>query len=587
MGKRGPQPTPTAVLEKRGSWRAKQRKKTAAAAARPSPIIPSVEAVPIFDVNESIKMVPGYDPFVGAAEYYFDAIAAERAIRFFHEELTHVKGVKARSPFYLEQWQQAIVANLFGWKHKTTDLRRYRKLGEWIPRKNGKSPFAAGIIVYILFEDGEPGAEVYGAASEYQQASLVFAHARGMVANNPRLLDKCKIYAGQAKAIQLDEDWSTYRVVSSDAMSAHGWNTHAGVVDELHTQVNRELLDALNTSTAARLQPLIITLTTADYDRESICNEEYDYAVKVRDGAIDDPTYLPVIYEASRDDDWKDPATWRKANPNLGVSVSLDYIERECQKAIDRPTYENTFKRLHLNIRTTQCNAWRALDDWLATDEGVDPIAWRAEQLEALKGSRCIAGFDLSQTRDITALSMLFITGEQEYTVVPWFWIPGESADVNERRDRVPYATWARQGFVEMTDGNSVDYDRVRDVLNVLRTDYDIVEVAGDPYNAMQLSHDLMADGFQVVHVRQAMISMSPGTKEFDRLAARHRIHHGQNPVLKWMASNVEIDQDRRENIMPKKASERARIDGIAATIIALTRAMAIEPAFTPGVYAL
>lgn len=526
------------------------------------------------------RLLPDYDPIATASPgEWFDAKAAVHAIEFFPECLQHIEGKFSGFQFHLEKWQQAIISCLFGWK-RADGSRRYREAFIGIPRGNGKTPLAAGICIYALLCDGEPGAQIYGAASTVDQAALLFRQAKGMIEREPELDGRCSINRSY-KSIALKSDFaSVYRVVSSDTGGKHGYVPHLVICDELHEWVGRDLMDAFESAfaKAGRRQPLLLHITTRDFDRPSICNDKWAHAEKVRKGSIEDSAFLPILFQAGDRDKWQDEKTWEKCNPNIDVSVDRLSLSRMCEKAKNEPSYENTFKRLHLNMKTTQRNAWPTYEDWLKTNADVtDPLAWRKEQMQLLAGRKCYAGFDLSQVRDITALVLLFPDGNGGYINLPWFWIPGESADIAERRDRVPYSAWARQGFVEFTGGNAVDYTRIREVLNELAAKFDLVEVAGDPYNAHQLSQDLMKDGFNIIHVRQAMVSMSPGTKELDRLAANHKMHHGQNPVLRWMAGNVEIEEDKRENRMPKKSSENARIDGIAATIIALVRAMADE----------
>ncbi len=488
---------------------------------------------------------------------------------FFHEDLTHVKGALARQPFILEDWESAIIVNLFGWMHPKTGLRRYREALVMVGRKNGKTPMAAGILLYTLFRDDEPGAEVYGAASEYKQASLVFEHARGMVFQNSELRASCQVYNGQAKSVQLGEEtgFSTYRVISSDAYSSHGYNTHAAVVDELHTQANRDLVDALMTSTGAREQPLVVYITTSDFEREgSICNEKHAYACQVRDGIITDRSFLPVIYEASRDDDWTDPKVWAKANPNMGVSVSREYLERECKRAQDLPTYENTFKRLHLNIRTEQDIRWLSMDQWDAGDGAVDPAS--------LEGAMCFAGLDLATTTDVAALVLLFPGDDGTFDVLPYFWAPKDGATKRQKRDRVPYLTWARQGFLELTDGNVVDYDVIRKRVKELSETYNIRELAIDRWNSTQLQTQLMGDGLEVVKFGQGFASMTAPSKELEKLVLGCKLRHGGNPVLRWMASNVSVEQDAAGNLKPSKKKSTEKIDGIVSLVMALGRAL-------------
>jgi len=560
-------------LEKRGSWVAKAKKKALRPKpkARPKPKLPKIG-----NLAEIIKTLPNYDPYRGADDYYFDEDTALAAIEFFHKKIVHIKGAKTGEPFILEVWEQAIIANLFGWKSKETGFRRYQECFIEVGRKNGKTPLAAGILLYLLFEDGEPGAEIYGAASEYKQASLVFTHAHGMVNRESSLSDRCKVFKGQSKAIELgqpgDDDYGVYRVVSSEAFSAHGWNTHAAVVDELHTQPNRDLVDALSTSTAAREQPLLIYITTSDFEREgSICNEKEDHALDVCNGVIEDLSFLPVVYQAQLEDDWTKLETWKKANPNLGVSVSLDFIERECKRAQETPAYENTFKRLHLNIRTEQDVRWLALSDWDACGGVVLP--------EALYGKSCYAGIDLSSKTDITAFELYF---PDEQKVLSYFWVPKENAHKREIKDKVQYTAWANQDWIKLTPGNVVDYNIVMTDIADIASKYKIEGIGFDRWGFEAVRQQLVGCGVPesiMVAFGQGFASMSEPTKELERLILAGLINHGGNPVLRWMASNVAVEMDPAGNLKPSKKKSTERIDGIVALIIAIGLASTTPPA--------
>ncbi|KKL20610.1 hypothetical protein LCGC14_2453730, partial [marine sediment metagenome] len=349
-------------------------------------------------LDKIIRLIPGYDPVSTAGECTFDEKAAQHVIDFFTECLTHVKGDMKGQPFILQPWEQAIVANLFGWK-QPDGARRYREAFIFIPRKNGKTTLTAGIVLYTLFCDGEPGAEIYSAAKDREQAALLYEQAKGMVLQEPELSSRSTLYATY-KSIVIASEGSSYKAISAEASTKYGYNTHLAIIDELHAQHNRELVDVLMTSTGARRQPLIIHITTSDYERESICNEKHLQASKVRDGITKDPSFLPVIYEATIDDDWADPKVWAKANPNLDVSLPTKYLERECQHAKEVPAYENTFKRLHLNIRTEQATRWISMESWDACDEKID--------LADLVGRDCYAGLDLASKIDVASFVLLF-----------------------------------------------------------------------------------------------------------------------------------------------------------------------------------
>lgn len=507
-----------------------------------------------------LRLIPGYDPFGTAGDCTWDEAAGMKPIQFFEQHLHHVKGDLSGKPFQLQPWQQAIVGNLFGWK-RPDGSRRYREAFIFVPRKNGKTPAAAGIGNYVLYCDEEQGAECYCAAVDREQANLVFSWSKQMVAMDPDLNRNSKVFI---RSIVRDEVGSFFKVLSADAPGKHGQNSHLVIIDELHAQPNRDLIDVLTTSTGARRQPLIIYLTTSDYHRESICNEKYDYACKVRDGVINDPAFLPVIYEAKPDDDWQDPAVWKKANPNFGVSLFPEYVERECRKAKDSPAYENAFKRLQLNMRTQQDVRWLKIEIWDRGEGDVDR--------DALVGHECVGGLDLASTTDIAAFVLLFREPSGGFIVLPHFWIPEESAVERERRDRVPYVTWANHGLLEMTEGNAIDYDVIRRQIVNLGKLYHIQQIAVDRWNAQQLSNQLQQDGLDLVAYPQNFQSMSPASKELERLLLTGRLNHGGNPILRWMASNVAVRTDAAGNIKPCKQKSTEKIDGIVALIMAIGR---------------
>lgn len=499
--------------------------------------------------------LPGYDAFTTAGDLYeFDCVAADAAVGFF-SDMQFIEGDKAGQPFKLEGWQQAIIGALFGWKHADTGLRRYREAFIYVPRKNGKSPLAAGIVNIGLFVDDEPGAQIYSAAAEREQAALVYRHASGMIARDETLAAIATCYRSM-KSIEIPRTNTVYKALSADAETKHGFSTHIAVVDELHAHKNGDLVDVLQTSMGARSQPMLVHITTADFDRPSVCNKKHDYACKVRDGILDDPSFLPVVYEASEDDDWTDPEVWAKSNPNLGVSLKREYLERECKRAQNEPSYENTFKRLHLNIKTQQDVRWLPMAKWDGCDSAPVP------------DGPCYAGLDLASTTDVAALVLYW---PETNSVVPWFWIPGDNAEKRERRDGVPYLTWSRQEMVTLTPGNVIDYNYIRQQINELAETYNIERIGYDPWNATHLAQQLQdEDGLPMVSFRQGYVSMNEPCKEFERLIVSGKLKHGGNPVLRWMASNATAKIDPSGNIKPDKAKSTEKIDGIVASIMAV-----------------
>ncbi len=524
--------------------------------------------------RELLLDIPGYDPFTQAGDCWFDDEAAQLAMDFFPECLTHIKGPKTGQPFILETWQKSIIANLFGWK-RPDKTRRYRSLFELVPRKNGKTPFAAGIVLYCLLCDHEGGAEIYSAAADRDQAKLVFGWARGMARGHEALSARIRPYQNSLVEIvpgTTEDTGSFYKPISADAFTKHGYNASLVVVDELHAQPNRELVDVLETSTAARSQPLMIYITTSDYQRESICNEKYDYACKVRDGIIDDMSFLPVIYEATRDDDWTDPKVWEKANPNLGISVSLDYIKAACQKAQESPPFENTFKRLHLNIQTEQDVRWLSMEKWKLCDELIAP--------EDLIGKSCYGAMDLSTVSDIACYMKLFPLEDGRFVFLPKFYVPEENAWKREKKDRVPYITWAKQGFITLTPGDVVDYSYIKKDLEEDWVKYQMEALAFDRWNFEALRQQFLAVGIpgdKMISFGQGFVSLSAPSKEFEKLVISGKLIHNNNPVLKWMASNVSVELDAAGNFKPSKKKSSEKIDGIVAAIMALGQSMTQE----------
>jgi phage terminase large subunit-like protein len=524
-----------------------------------------------------MDLIPGYDPYRDARGFAFDAERADRVVDFFSTQLVFIEGKKAGQPFVLEDWQAAWVGCLFGWVD-SKGLRRYRECLDYVPRKNGKSPIVGGIMDYVLFCDGEPGAQCYCAAADREQASIVFRHAAGMVERNPALTRECVIYRSLRS---MEFAGSFARVLTSEAASKHGYNSHLVIVDELHAQPDRELVDVLTSSTGTREQPIVIYVTTADFDRPSICNDKLDYAKKVRDGLINDPRFLPVIYETPEDADWEDEAVWRAANPGMGSIKSLDYMRRECAKAKDEPSYQGTFRRLELNQRTPTQSVWIDMTQWDACQGEID---W-----DRLKDVECWGGLDLSASRDVTALVLCWPNADMgplgvRTVVRAWHWIPEDVAAAKEKTDRVPYRQWHDEGLVEFTPGNVTDYGFIR---AALRDDilplFAMKDLGADPWNATHLITELTEqDGVPVVAFRQGFVSMSGPAKEFERLVAGGKLLHDGNPLLRWQVSNAVVRRDPAGNIKPDKEKSSQRIDGLVASIMSVGRA-SVESANDKG----
>ena len=518
--------------------------------------------------------VAGYDPAREASECWYDAQAAQRAVDFFPKFLRHVEGKLAGQPFHLEPWQAEIIKTLFGWK-RPDGTRRYRVCYIEIPRKNGKSCLAAGIALYLLLSDGEFGAQVYSAASDRDQASLVFNMAAAMIRQCPAMARRLRIL-DSIKRIRYVERNSYYRAIAADAGGSHGFNPHGIIFDELHTQRTRELWDVLRTGTGARQQPVTVAITTAGHDRLSICYELHEYARQVRDGVVPDASFLPVLYGAEDSDDWRDEAVWRKANPNLGVSVSLDYLRDEAARAQESPLYENTFRNLHLNQWTQQLTRYIPMHLWDRCRESGEPQ----------RDTPCYGGLDLAKTQDLTAWVLVFPRSDGTYLVRPQFWIPEAAARERERQHGRPYSLWAKQGLITLVPGQVMDYRLVREQINADARAFELRQIAYDPWNATQLAVELREeDGLECLEFRQTIGNFNEPTRFLLDLVREGQLLHDGHAVLRWNADCLEVEQDKSGNVRPVKPLQMtpARIDGMVALIMALGLALRTPEPMAPG----
>jgi len=511
--------------------------------------------------------------------------AAERAIIFF-QGLRHTAGQWAGEPFQILPWQTKVLTDVFG-TLKSDGTRQYQKVYIEIPKKNGKSEFAAGLALYLLVADGEPAAQVYSAATDRDQAGIVYHAAKIMVEETPELSLRCSVLDG-TKRITVPRTNSFYRVLSSETYSKHGYNISGLVVDEVHAHKDRGLIDVLTKgSGAARRQPLFIFITTAGIDRNSICWEMHEYALRVlkfrypkkydwvQGQPIDDPSFYAVIYGLRDDEDWMDEKNWYKANPALGHILKIEEFRKSFQEAQANIAEENLFKQLRLNIWVKSSLRWMKMSDWDASVGEIDE--------DQLKMQDCYAGLDLASTSDLAALSLVF-PREDHYETIMRYWMPADNAREKERHDQVPYSQWERDEFITLTHGNVIDYEFIQNEINALRMQFNIRELAYDPWNATKLIQDLQKDGFTADTKREEGISLIPvgvgyyktmsgPTKELMNQILKKNLWHGGNPVLRWNADNTIVMMDNLGNIKPIKPKGAMKIDGIIALIMALDRA--------------
>ena len=497
---------------------------------------------------------------------HYDKSKADFAVNFI-QCLCHTKGTWAGKKFELIDWQERIIRDLFG-VIKPNGYRQFNTAYVEIPKKMGKSELAAAVALLLCCGDGEQRAEVYGAASDRQQASIVFDVAADMVRMCPALNKRVKIL-GASKRIVYEPTNSFYQVLSAEAYSKHGFNIHGVVFDELHTQPNRKLYDVMTKGSGdARMQPLYFLITTAGTDTNSICYEQHQKAKDILEGRKIDHTFYPVIYGAEQDEDWTDENVWKKANPSLGITVDIEKVRTACESAKQNPAEENTFRQLRLNQWVKQAVRWMPMIKW-------DECKFDIDEKE-LEGRICYGGLDLSSTTDISAFVLVFppLDEDDKYIVLPYFWIPDENIDLRVNRDHVPYDVWKANGALLTTEGNVIHYGFIEKFIEELGKKYNIKEICFDRWGAVQMSQNLEGLGFEVVAFGQGFKDMSPPTKELMKLVLEKRIAHNGHPVLRWMMDNIYVRTDPAGNIKPDKEKSTEKIDGAVALIMALDRAI-------------
>ena len=497
---------------------------------------------------------------------HYDKVKADRAVTFI-ENLCHTKGKWAGKRFWLLPWQEQLIRDIFGIvKHDGN--RQFRTAFVEICKKVGKSELAAAIALYLLYADNEPSAEVYGAAADRQQASIVFDVARQMVEMSPALMKRSKLMSATKRIVNYGNA-GFYQVLSAEVGSKHGFSISGLVFDEIHTQPNRQLYDVLTKySSDARQNPLHFIITTAGNDRHSIAFELHTKAIDILEGRRVDPTFYPVVYGLKDDEDWEDEANWYKVNPSLGYTVDIERLRDAYREAKQNPADEITFKWLRMNMWVSSTTSWIPDAIFMKGNELID--------MRLLEGRDCYAGLDLSSTGDITALVLIFPprNTDEKYILVPYFWVPEETIPQRVKANSVPYDIWEKQGHLMATEGNVIHYDFIEKFICDLAEKYHILEIAVDRWNATHMIQNLEDAGFTMVPFGQGFASMSTPTKEFYRLLMEGQIVHAGHPVLRWMAGNVVIETDAAENIKVTKAKSKEKIDGIVASIMALDRCL-------------
>jgi phage terminase large subunit-like protein len=491
----------------------------------------------------------------------------ERALKLFGY-LKQWKGRWAGETFQLVDWQKFVVACAFGWKiwdeHLGRWVRRFREVYVSVARKNGKTTMAAGVGIFLLDFDDEPGAEVYFVASKRDQAKQGWDTMVHIIGQDRDLSARIKHIASTNKLICY-ETGSTCMPLGRDSDTEHGLNPSGAIIDELHVHKNRDMVDAIETAIGTRTEPLIWYITTAGVEGASIYVETDDRARRVVKGISPDDRMLVYIASLDEDDDWADERNYIKGNPSLGVTIQLDELMTERDKAVSTPGRQNSFKRLRLNMRTNSETAWLDLRKW---------DACQVQRL-TLKG-RTHVGVDLGGRQDLSAAARVTADPDGKMDIEWRFWMPKELVQEAEERDGVHYGTWAEHGWLTLTDGDYRDDDRIAEDLTRWAGQVGgVLEFDLDAWNSTTLVSKLQSRGYTIVEVAQTFNSLSPAVEIFEDGVNDGLLHHVDNPIVRWMLSNCALDERPDGGRKPAKMDtkkHRRRIDGISAALDALAR---------------
>jgi phage terminase large subunit-like protein len=509
----------------------------------------------------------------------WDWLAAEDVIAFFSNALRLAEGEFAGRPFVLTPWEQFVVGSLFGW-NGPDGYRRFRTAYCEIGKGNGKSPLAAGIGLYGLIADQEASAEIYSAATNRDQAKIVWRDAARMVAASPvlkgQIVERVNnlSYKGQ----------SYFRPVSSDASSLDGFRPHIVIVDEIHEHPNSLVIDKMRAGFKGRRQPLLIEITNSGFDKLSVCYQHHEFSIKVLEGTVENDAWFAFVCGLDEGDDWRDEAVWPKANPNLGVSVTLKYLREQVAEAVEMPAKQSIVRRLNFCAWTEGAVRAIDMDQWnrggpssstpaALVEAGIDEMA------ASLRGRECRGGLDLGRVGDLSAFVLLFrpIEPGEPWKILCRFWCPNDDIEIRSRRDRAPYSVWRDQRFLIATDGNVTDFKFIgAEVVRIARL-FDIREIGFDRTFAGELIQTLMDENLNMVEVGQGFLTMAAPTAELLRLVKGGELWHGAHPIMRWCASNLSVRQDPAGNLKPDKERSSEKIDGIAALCNALAVTLVAE----------
>lgn len=504
----------------------------------------------------------------------------------FYKFVPHVKGALAGQPIELMDWHIFILINIFGFIIPLVDentgevvlrndgsgrpvmVRRFRTAYNEVARKNAKSTLSSGVGLYMTGADGEGGAEVYSAATTREQARIVFEDAKSMIKQARPTLGR--LFEFNKLAIFQEQSSSRFGPLSSDANNLDGLNIHCAIVDELHAHKTRDVWDVLETATGARLQSLLFGITTAGFNKEGICYELRDYAIKVLQGAatgqFEDDTFFGIIFTLDKEDDPFDEKVWQKANPGLGICKRWDDLRRLAKKAKEQVSARHNFFTKHMNLWVTAEAAWMDMLKWGKCD-------FIAPQHE-LKTYPLWVGVDLSNKIDICAAVKIWQANNGHAHADFKFWLPEGRLERCSRQMAELYRKWAELGKLTLTDGDVIDHAQIKAELQQWVAGESLREIGFDPWSATQFSLALAEEGLPLVEVPQTVRNFSEAMKEIEALVYGGKFHHSNHPVMNWMMSNVTVKPDKNDNIFPNKSTPEAKIDGPAALFTGMSRVL-------------
>ncbi|WP_311028221.1 terminase large subunit [Mesorhizobium koreense] len=493
----------------------------------------------------------------------------ERAVRFLRA-LKHPKSTAPGHAFQLDPWQERIVRQIYGPRH-SDGSRIVKTVFLLLPRGNRKTSLAAALaLLHTIGPEKVPGGEVISAASDQKQARIGFDEAANIIRADKRVAKAVRI-VDHRNRITYPAHGTFYEAISSDAGTQHGRSPAFVLADELHAWKKRDLWDVLESGLPKVKGSLVVIATTAGRGQDNIAFEKYSRALKIASGKIEDPTFLPILFEAPRDCDWRDEDIWRRVNPGLDLGyLDLESLRQRAREAETSPGTREAFRQLHLNI-------------WLdhSTDPFVDMVVYdrgsTAIDMKKLAGRPCWLAVDMSATTDLTAVLAAFHDDDDGYIVLPQFFCPKDNLRGKADKDGVPYPLWADEGFICPTPGNVIDYRAVEAHIRDLCDRFDVREIAFDPAYASPVMSPLGDDGFPVMTMRQGWITQAPALNELERAIVAGKFQHGGHPVLRWNFANVAIHTDSAGNRTMHKGKSTGRIDGAVASWMAVARAAAGE----------